>query len=100
MDEDIFALFIGLVAVVLGSMVVLIPIAGLTARFALRSWIDRVLSLLESRQSAEMMQAAQLVKQLERRVALLEQEVQLTSRQLQELTTDGELRPRLAQPVD
>lgn len=96
MDEDIFALFIGLVAVVLGSLVVLIPIVGLTARFALRSWIDRALSLMEQRQANQPAQLTAEVQRLQQRVAWLEQEMEGNVRQTKLLLERTEFDERLA----
>jgi hypothetical protein len=60
---------VALAAVVLGSLTVLIPVAGLTLRFAIKPVTD---ALKGSRQSGEERETIQL---LERRMALLEQEV-------------------------
>lgn len=60
---------VALAAVVLGILVVLIPVAGLTLRFAIKPVTE---ALAASRQSASDQETIRL---LERRVALLEQEV-------------------------
>jgi hypothetical protein len=57
------------VAIVMGMLVVLIPVAGLTARFAIKPITE---SLARMRQGNVDQQVVQL---LERRVTLLEQEV-------------------------
>ena len=59
-----------LAGVIMGSLIVLIPVAGLTARFAMKPIVD---SLARLRQSANQNET---VNMLERRIALLEQEVQ------------------------
>lgn len=100
MDENIFALFIGLVAVVLGSLVVLIPVAGLTARFALRSWIDRGLAVLEARQTNQPAQLAADVRRLEQRLAWMEQEMETNTSRTQELLDRTELQERLTASAD
>lgn len=74
MDTDILELMIPLTAIILGSMMFLIPIAGLTARFALRPIMEaiakgRELQMQGTDQSRE-------VAILEQRVALLEQQLQ------------------------
>jgi hypothetical protein len=59
-----------LAGVIMGSLIVLIPVAGLTARFAMKPIVD---SLAKLRQSSNQNET---VNMLERRMALLEQEVQ------------------------
>ena len=60
--------FTGMVAVLGGLLIVLIPIAGLTARFALKPLIESVTAALRARQGGD-------VAGMERRVAQLEQEL-------------------------
>lgn len=78
-----------IVAVIMGMLVVLIPIAGVTARFALKPLVE---SLAAAMQSREQHQALQIT---ERRVALLEQQVEslesLTERLRDERAFDREL---------
>lgn len=92
MDENVTSL----VAVVLGSLVVLIPVAGLTARFVLRGWIDRALSLLEQRQAGQPAQLAAELQRLQQRVARLEQAMERNTRQTQTLLERTEFDHRLA----
>jgi len=66
---DVTALF----GIFFGSMVVLIPIAGLTARFALKPVVESLARAKESGARTEE------IAMLERRIALLEQEVQMLS---------------------
>jgi hypothetical protein len=57
--------------IVLGALailIILVPVTGLTLRFSLRPVVDSIARLLEAR-------AAQNTELLERRVALLEQEL-------------------------
>lgn len=61
---------VGLAGVIMGSLIVLIPVAGLTARFAMKPIVE---SMAKLRQSSAQTESVNL---LERRVALLEQEVQ------------------------
>ena len=56
--------------VIMGSLIVLIPVAGLTARFAMKPIVE---SLAKLRQASGQNES---VTMLERRVALIEQEVQ------------------------
>lgn len=83
MDEDIIAIF-------MFGLIVLIPVAGFTARIALRPFIDRILKIAEARQSTEE------VRLLERRLSLLEQEFHTMSRQLQDVTDQQEFYARLS----
>ncbi len=68
------------IAVVLGMMVVLIPIAGLTARFALKPTVEALSQFFEAKGSDE------VVAILERRCALLEQQVDAMEHQMLRLT--------------
>lgn len=73
-------------AIFLGMMVVLIPIIGLTARFALRPLMEAVRSYRELQGND---QAQQL---LERRVALMEEQIHSMDRSLRELLEESEFR--------
>jgi hypothetical protein len=59
----------GVLAVLIGGLIVLVPVAGITARFALKPLIDSIIRVAEACRPAEE------VRQLERRVAQLEQEL-------------------------
>jgi hypothetical protein len=59
-----------LLGIFMGSLMVLIPIAGFTARFAMKPIVESIARLRESGTKNE------AVQMLERRMALLEQEVQ------------------------
>jgi len=59
-----------LAGVIMGSLIVLIPVAGLTARFAMKPIVDSMAKLRQASNQGE------AVNMLERRIALLEQEVQ------------------------
>jgi hypothetical protein len=59
-----------IVAVVLGMLTVLIPVAGLTVRFALNPLVDSLARLLDKRTVED------TVEITERRVALLESQVE------------------------
>ena len=61
---------VSLVAVMMGISVVLIPVIGLTARFALKPTVEALGRFFETKGSEE------IVRILERRVALLEQQVE------------------------
>jgi hypothetical protein len=62
--------FTALVAVLLGMMVILIPVAGLTVRFALKPIAESIARMRESSTGREQLAL------IERRMALVEQEVQ------------------------
>ena len=73
----------GIVAVVMGLLVVLIPVAGLTARFALKPIAEAVARMREAQGSQRELEL------MARRVALLEQQlshVETDVRQLEEKT--------------
>lgn len=73
-------------AIFLGMMVVLIPIAGLTARFALKPLMEALRSYRELQGEN---QAQQLI---ERRVALMEEQMHSMDRSLRELLEESEFR--------
>jgi hypothetical protein len=79
-----------IVAIVMGISVVLIPIIGLTARFALKPTVEALSRVFENRSMGEGMQI------LERRLALLETQMETlesSMHQLQETTRfDTQLR--------
>lgn len=70
---------IGLVATIMGMSVILIPVIGLTARFALKPTVEALSKFFESKGSDE------IVRILERRVALLEQQVEFMEGNMREL---------------
>lgn len=92
MDEGLLALLIPILAIVLGSLVVLIPIAGLTARFALKPMLD---ALARYR---EMQGEGQRVAMLEQRLALIEEQQHGQERALARLTEEAEFRRQLDAP--
>jgi uncharacterized protein (DUF2164 family) len=77
---------IAALAIFLGMMVVLIPIAGLTARFALKPLMEALRSYRELQGDN---QAQQLV---ERRMALMEEQVHSMDRTIRELAEESEFR--------
>ena len=92
MSEDVLALLIPILAIVLGSLVVLIPIAGLTARFALKPVME---ALARYR---EMQGEGQKVHMLEQRIALLEEQMHSQDRSLNRLLEETEFRRKLEAP--
>ena len=83
MDEDILAML-------LTAMVIFVPVAGLTMRFALKPIVDSIARLMEARaQSA----ASEL---LEKRLALVEQELQAMRAEVARVVERGDFYDRLA----
>ncbi|MBW3571227.1 MAG: hypothetical protein KY467_08975 [Gemmatimonadetes bacterium] len=76
-------------AIFLGMMVVLIPIAGLTARFALKPLMEALRSYRELQGDN---QAQQLV---ERRIALMEEQIHSMDRSIRELLEESAFRREL-----
>jgi hypothetical protein len=83
MDEDILAML-------LTAMVIFVPVAGLTMRFALKPIVDSIARLMEARaQNA----ASEL---LEKRLALVEQELQAMRAEVARVVERGDFYDRLA----
>lgn len=78
------------IAVIMGISIVLIPVIGLTARFALKPTVEALSRIFEGRERDES------VQMLERRVALLEQQLDAMEGSLQKAqeaaSFDAELR--------
>jgi hypothetical protein len=70
MNPGVIDSLVPLAAVIMGTLIVLIPIAGLTARFAIKPIVEAMARLRESPG------ASREISILEQRVALLEQQVQ------------------------
>lgn len=92
MDVEALELLIPITAIVLGSLTVLIPIAGLTARFALKPVLE---ALARYR---EMQGGEQRVALLEQRLALLEEQQHSHERHLNQLLEDADFRRQLGTP--
>ena len=85
MDEDI-------VGIVMVGLIVFVPVAGITARIALKPLIDSMIRIAEMRRSTEE------VRLLDKRIALLEQELHGVKDEVQELTEQKEFYRKLAEP--
>jgi len=83
---------VALVGTVLGISVVLIPVIGITARFALRPTVEALSRLFESRNTNEALQI------VERRLELQEQQIDALQAQLRRLTEADEFDRQLAAP--
>jgi len=84
-----------LVAVFMGSLMVLIPVAGLTARFAMKPIVESLAKLRDAGGAAE------ALEMVERRLSLLEQEVQSVSNvrdEVARLADELEFKRKLAEP--
>ncbi len=85
MDEEI-------VGILMLGLIVFVPVAGITARFALKPLIDSVIRIAEMRRSTEE------VRLLERRIALLEQEMNGMKGEVHELAEQKEFLRKLSEP--
>ncbi|HYR06714.1 MAG TPA: hypothetical protein VEQ60_03020 [Longimicrobium sp.] len=83
---DMYTAIIAGLAIFLGMMVILIPIAGLTARFALKPLMEALRSYRELQGDN---QAQQLI---ERRMALMEEQMHSMDRAIRELSEESEFR--------
>jgi hypothetical protein len=81
-----------LVAVILGISIVLVPVIGLTARYALSPTVQALAKLFESKGTEE------AVRILERRMELQEQEIAVLTHTLRSLTEGREFERQLAAP--
>jgi hypothetical protein len=94
MDRDVIELLIPLTAIILGSLMFLIPIAGVTARFAIKPILDSMRAAREGQAGTN----ARELGVLEQRVALLEQQFQGLENSVDRLTELKEFERRLAVP--
>lgn len=90
-----------LAGIIMGSLIVLIPVAGLTARFAMKPIVESMAKLRQASNQGE------AVGMLERRITLLEKEVQnLTGiredlgRLVEEMEFQRQLMPRPKTPEE
>ena len=85
-----------LVAIIMGTSIVLIPVAGLTARYALKPVVDAIGRFVQGKGAEETVQI------MERRMALLEQQLdvlQHTVDRIEEVTSfDAQLKAASAAP--
>ncbi|NIP58233.1 MAG: hypothetical protein GWM92_08200 [Gemmatimonadetes bacterium] len=78
-----------IVAIVMGISIILIPILGLTARFALKPTVEALSKFFESKGAEE------TIRILERRVGLLEQQVESMESTVRHLEEVSEFQSRL-----
>jgi hypothetical protein len=93
MNADVLELLIPLTAIVMGSLMFLIPIAGLTARFAIKPIME---ALGRAREGAGT--NARELSVLEQRVALLEQQYQNLEGSVERLQDVKDFERRLTGP--
>ena len=86
---DFPEVLIPLFGIFMGSLVVLIPIVGLTVRFAIKPLLD---SWARTRQSPLV---ADHMKVLEKRISFLEQQVEGLEKQNERLLEEAEFRAQL-----
>jgi len=85
MDEDILI-------IIISGLAVLIPVAGLTLRFALKPMVDSIARLLEVKNGASS------VDLVDKRVQLLEQELHSVRSEMKLLTDRTDFYERLSIP--
>jgi hypothetical protein len=83
---------VSLVATILGISIVLVPVLGLTARFALNPAVEALAKLFEQRGHEEALSI------LERRVELQEQEIAMLNQTMRGLAEAQDFERRLAAP--
>ena len=83
----------GLLAVFMGISIVLIPVLGITARFALKPTVETLSRFFDKKGSDE------AVSILERRMALIEQQVESIDTNVQRLVETAEFDRKLATPT-
>ena len=83
---------VALVSVILGISIVLVPVIGLTARFALKPVVEALARVFESRSVDE------TVRILERRLELQEQQLEALQASVDKLSETQEFDRQLAAP--
>jgi hypothetical protein len=83
---------VALAAVILGISVVLVPVLGLTARYALKPMVDALGRVFESRSIDES------VRILERRVELQEQQIEALQASVKQIADTQDFDRQLAAP--
>lgn len=91
---DVLPLLIPILAILTGGLILLIPVAGLTARFALKPIVEAIARMREGQTGASGREFAVM----EKRVALLEQQVQTMEVELDRLAGAREFDRQLANP--
>lgn len=84
--------WVGLAGVIMGTLIILVPVAGITARFALKPIVE---SLALARQTP---QTDERLASLESRMALIESQMDGTEAELRRLSDESEFRKELRGP--
>ncbi|MEJ2215269.1 MAG: hypothetical protein P8099_01515 [Gemmatimonadota bacterium] len=84
--------WVGLAGVIMGTLIILIPIAGITARFALKPIVESLALVRQTPQTDERLAS------LESRMALLENQMDGTEAELRRLSEESEFRKELSTP--
>jgi hypothetical protein len=90
---DWVALMIPIVAILVGGTIVLLPLAGLVARFALKPLVEAYA------QTREVPRTGEQVRLLESRIALLEEQVQRLERDHDRILDEADFQRRLNTPT-
>lgn len=84
---------VAMTAVLLGCAIVLIPVAGLTARFAIKPLVESWANLREGSAQND------YTRVLERRITTLERQVEILERDSARMLEDAEFKERLQRTV-
>lgn len=84
--------WVGLAGVIMGTLIILVPVAGITARFALKPIVE---SLALARQTP---QTEERLASLESRMSLIENQMDGTEAELRRLSDESEFRKELSGP--
>lgn len=95
MDGETIRMLIPLTAIILGSLCLLIPIAGLTLRFAIKPVMEAIVKGREAQISG-----GRELGVLEQRVALLEQHYQMLESSVDRINEAKDFERRLSAPKD
>jgi hypothetical protein len=90
--ENTLPFILAIVAITVGGLAILIPIAGLTARFALKPIVESIV------RARETVGGGRELGQLERRVSILEQQVQAVESTLGRVTEARDFERKLQTP--
>lgn len=95
MDNNTLALFIPILAILMGGLALLVPVAGFTARYALKPIVEAIARFREAQGGSP-----GELRILEQRMALLEQQLQGIESNLQQLTEVKQFERQLQAPPE
>lgn len=87
-----FEILVPLAAILVGGVALIIPIAGITARFALKPVVEAFARLKESQGAGDRQSL------MEQRVALLEEQLHAMEREQARLIEEADFRRKLEKP--